>query len=95
MVKLRFWYPVLVAGLLLTGWGHEASAATTTRGPYLQMATPSSIVIRWQTDLATDSVVRYGDAPGNLTSSASSRSISVRNRSMNRCSRGRGTTPMS
>ena len=44
------------------------SAQTVTRGPYLQLATADSIVIRWRTDIATDSVVRFGDAPGNLTS---------------------------
>ena len=41
------------------------------RGPYLQSATPSSIVVRWRTDLTADFMVRYGDAPGSLTSSAS------------------------
>ena len=71
MTKYRLWLAALVIGLLLTGWGHDGSAATTTRGPYLQMATDSSIVVRWRTDLTTDSVVRYGDAPDNLTLSAS------------------------
>jgi len=38
------------------------------RGPYLQLGTPDSVVIRWRTAMATDSRVRFGDAPGNLTS---------------------------
>jgi hypothetical protein len=44
----------------------EAGAATVTRGPYLQMGGPDRIVVRWRTDVATDSRVRYGSAPGNL-----------------------------
>ncbi|MDA0989992.1 MAG: metallophosphoesterase family protein, partial [Verrucomicrobia bacterium] len=37
-----------------------------TRGPYLQLATPTSIVVRWRTDKATDSVVWYGPPGGPL-----------------------------
>ena len=40
----------------------EAGAATVTRGPYLQMGGPAGIVVRWRTDVATDSRVRYGSA---------------------------------
>ena len=40
--------------------------ATVTRGPYLQLGTSSGIVVRWRTDLATDSRVAYGSAPGSL-----------------------------
>jgi len=52
----------------------ELTASTSTtavvRGPYLQVATPGSIVVRWRTDAPTDSVVRYGATPGNLDQSA-------------------------
>jgi hypothetical protein len=37
-----------------------------TRGPYLQMGTPSSIVVRWRTSGPSDSQVRYGTDPSNL-----------------------------
>ena len=37
--------------------------ALLLRGPYLQSATPSSIVIRWRTDVPTDSTVLYGTVP--------------------------------
>jgi acid phosphatase type 7 len=30
------------------------------RGPYLQQATPNSVIIRWRTDLPTESRVKYG-----------------------------------
>ncbi len=42
-----------------------------TRGPYLQIGTPTSITIRWRTDLPTDSRVQYGLDAANLTESAS------------------------
>ncbi|NCF63406.1 MAG: hypothetical protein GWP58_11185, partial [Gammaproteobacteria bacterium] len=41
------------------------------RGPYLQTLTEDSVIVRWRTDLATDSVVRYGTDSASLTSSAS------------------------
>ena len=43
------------------------SAQSVVRGPYLQKGTPDSLVLRWRTDSATDSVVRYGMALGSLT----------------------------
>ena len=45
-----------------------ANAATITRGPYLQIGTPNSIVVKWRTDVATDSRVRYGIDPAALSS---------------------------
>lgn len=36
------------------------------RGPYLQTATANSIIIKWRTDIATDSKIRYGTTLGNL-----------------------------
>jgi hypothetical protein len=49
-------------------WAAAASAAVVARGPYLQQGTPTSIIVRWRTDVATDSRVRYGNAPGSLNS---------------------------
>src|SRR5262245_42845032 len=34
------------------------------RGPYLQLGTPTSVIIRWRTEEPSSSVVRYGPAPG-------------------------------
>ena len=56
-----------IAALVSTLAAAAAEAATVTRGPYLQLGTDSSIVVRWRTDTATDSRVRYGPAPGSLT----------------------------
>ena len=44
-----------------------AVLADVVRGPYLQVGTPHSMIVRWRTDVATNSRVRYGDAPTALT----------------------------
>ncbi|MDQ5858239.1 MAG: metallophosphoesterase [Acidobacteriota bacterium] len=44
-----------------------STGASVTRGPYLQSGTPTSAIVRWRTDLATGSRVRYGTAPESLT----------------------------
>jgi len=54
-----------------------SDTAIVTRGPYLQVATPDSVVVRWRTDQATDSVVRYGAAPGSLGSSATDAAVTT------------------
>src|SRR6185436_2564686 len=40
------------------------------RGPYLQIGTPSSGVVRWRTDVFSDALVRYGKDLNNLTNVA-------------------------
>jgi acid phosphatase type 7 len=44
-----------------------AHSATVIRGPYLQMATPTSMVVRWRTNVPTDRRVRYGESPASLS----------------------------
>jgi uncharacterized protein (TIGR03437 family) len=41
-----------------------------TRGPYLQMGTPNSVIVRWRTDAPTDSRVSFGSSPPQLNFSA-------------------------
>ncbi len=52
------------------------AATTIVRGPYLQSATPSSMVIRWRTDTTEASVVSYGLERNALTSVAKAEGIS-------------------
>ena len=61
-------------------WSNSANGTTLTgpsptitllRGPYLQSGTSSSVIIKWRTDEATESVVHYGLDPNSLTLSAS------------------------
>lgn len=43
------------------------SAETLTRGPYLQLGTPSAVTVRWRSSAATDSIVRYGLSASSLS----------------------------
>lgn len=42
--------------------------ATIDRGPYLQNLTSTSVVIKWRTNVPTQSIVRYGTSLNNLNS---------------------------
>ena len=64
---------LLLACLFLLPALHAAT--TIVRGPYLQMATPTSMVIRWRTDNTEASVVTYGTERDQLTSTAKSEGI--------------------
>jgi calcineurin-like phosphoesterase family protein/purple acid phosphatase-like protein/PKD domain-containing protein len=44
-----------------------ALAQSVSRGPYLQMGSPTSVVIRWRTGSATNSRVRFGTSLSSLT----------------------------
>ena len=48
--------------------GNQTSSPVLTRGPYLQIATPTSIRVRWRTAAISNSRVYYGTSPGALTS---------------------------
>ncbi|HET6372440.1 MAG TPA: metallophosphoesterase [Candidatus Polarisedimenticolia bacterium] len=61
---------VISADLVVVPYLSSNSQFTPTRGPYLQLGTPTGIVVRWRTAVASDSRVRYGPAPGSLTSFA-------------------------
>lgn len=55
-----------VVGLLFLACFVPASSAVLTRGPYLQLGTTTSAVIRWSTSELGASWVLYGDAAGSL-----------------------------
>jgi hypothetical protein len=63
-----FRYPVriAVASACVVLAAQEAAAQSVTRGPYLQLTTQDGTVVRWRTDVSTNSRVRYGPAPGQL-----------------------------
>src|SRR6266496_5248613 len=44
-----------------------AATVSVTRGPYLQTGTPTSVTVRWRTDVSTDSCVRYGTSLSSLS----------------------------
>ena len=61
--------PVLGVALFiqLPALAQGSDPPNLTRGPYLQSGAPSSLVIRWRTDRATDSRVQFGLAPASFT----------------------------
>ncbi len=59
--------PALFALLALAAAPILGAATTILRGPYLQSATPTSLVIRWRTDNTEASVVSYGLERNALT----------------------------
>jgi acid phosphatase type 7 len=61
----RFKFRVLFLYGALLG-AAATQGAVITRGPYLQRASSSNIVVRWRTDTATSSRVRYGTNIANL-----------------------------
>ncbi|MCH7869885.1 MAG: metallophosphoesterase [Myxococcales bacterium] len=45
----------------------EGAAITLIHPPYLQLGTPASMIVRWETDVSTESTLRYGPDPANLS----------------------------
>lgn len=56
----------------VTIFDDDPAGPAVTRGPYLNKATPTSVVVRWRTNVPLPSHVRYGLRPGSLTASAGS-----------------------
>jgi hypothetical protein len=52
-------------------------SASVTRGPYLQIGTPNSTVVRWRTNIATDSRVSIGTTQGQLTTNTDNASLTT------------------
>lgn len=57
---------LLLLAYSLAATALPAGAATLVRGPYLQQPTANRIIVRWRTDVATDSRVEYGLAFATL-----------------------------
>ena len=49
----------LIPAAILAAWALPVEAQTVIRGPYLQRGSQNTVVVRWRTDAATDSRVRY------------------------------------
>jgi len=52
-------------------------SASVTRGPYLQIGTPNSTVVRWRTNVATDSRVSIGTTQGNLSTNTDNATVTT------------------
>lgn len=69
---------LLLFTLVGVGFAVLASAQEVTRGPYVQMVTPDSIVVVWRTDEAIKPVVRYGEKVTSLRERLDGDSITLR-----------------
>lgn len=49
------------------GLTQAKSAPAVIRGPYLQTGTPTSVIVHWRTDLSTETILKYGLSPSNLS----------------------------
>src|SRR3989454_5351032 len=69
MRGIRPFRAVALTLVLTLALGQAVLAATVsvTRGPYLQTGSPTSVTVRWRTDVSTDSCVRYGTSLSSLT----------------------------
>jgi hypothetical protein len=59
------------------GLPQNSPSAVVERGPYMQSGTPSSVIIRWRTDSATESVVNYGTLLGSLSMNETSSDLTT------------------
>jgi len=56
----------LLLGAALLAASLAAQAQQVVRGPYLQLSTEESVVVKWRTNIATESAVRFGTTQGVL-----------------------------
>lgn len=71
MSAIRRHCPIFLIAVCLiapscSGGGKKSPESNRARGPYLQMATPTSIVVRWRTAEINTGRVRFGSGPANL-----------------------------
>jgi hypothetical protein len=69
--------PSFLAALAFFSASVLIAATTVVRGPYLQTATPTSLVVRWRTDTTEASFVRYGLTRDALTLTAKAEGVST------------------
>ena len=54
-----------------------AASLSLTRGPYLNLSTQNSIYVRWRTNNATNSTVKYGTSASSLTLTANDATVTT------------------
>lgn len=64
---MRICLYLFVSFLLFPGSTAFAQSPAITRGPYLQVVTPTSVIVRWRTDQPTTGRVWYGPSASQLT----------------------------
>ncbi len=59
--------PSIIVIVVFVFLGNNLISQTLTRGPFLQMITPNSVMLKWRTNIATSSSVKYGKDLNNLS----------------------------
>jgi len=54
-----------------------SGSTSVTRGPYLQVLKPTGVTVRWRTDVATDSRVRWGASPATLSNTTDNATVTT------------------
>ncbi|MFD2569861.1 metallophosphoesterase [Spirosoma soli] len=68
---MKLYFHSSVIYWLLSSLTALGQAPTITRGPYLQVVTPTSVTVRWRTNQSTDSRVTFGTRAGQFNQQAS------------------------
>ena len=69
--------PLLCAALALVWFPiSDAKAQSIVRGPYLQLGTPTSMIVRWRTDVPSETRLEYSLSPDALTSDSKNSGVS-------------------
>lgn len=68
MMKIHMSLFVILITILLS---LSSFGQTLTRGPYLQKGTPTSVVVKWRTSTATQTIVKYDTNYNSLSQTAS------------------------
>ncbi|HYG76299.1 MAG TPA: metallophosphoesterase [Planctomycetota bacterium] len=66
MMRLSALLTLFLLGLLACSSGTNTAQCAVTRGPYLQLGTPTFVEVRWRTDVPVTGRVFYGTERGNL-----------------------------
>src|ERR1051325_6001388 len=70
-MKICFGYLTKMAfAALFTSNTQSGPTAQIVRGPYLQIKTPTNVIVRWRTDIPTDSRAQFGISQTNLDRAA-------------------------
>ncbi len=69
---MKSFFNQFILSVIVFSFGNTIFAQTVIRGPYLQSPTENTIVIKWRTDVPTNSKVQYGTSLSNLDMVATS-----------------------
>lgn len=73
----KTWMVTVLLAALLAPVMSQAESATLARGPYLQQATPDSVVVVWRTTGLSKPSVRFGVTPENLAETVAGEAITL------------------